>query len=288
MTKSLFFFSLISYFVVEQMRYEGADGSTSPLERSSARSADTFFFHPCQQQVGQENTAEPLDQWLALHFFSWQNSWFNRETQTPTWCNLTAFFSLSLSFFKACGLFSRETKQTDELPRQVSQQQTNKTFLLKKKNYKKKLPSFGQRSTVTTTVLTSNAQKLCDTQKKNSNNKILETMRLCSITKCCVSSRKAFTTWPARERVVGSNEVRSSFKQRTRQRRNLSKFLGGPTATDSVSPPLSRAAALRAAGSSRLLTAFGVRRSEPPPRGRPEVHGTGRTPWKWRIRARVF
>lgn len=96
---------------------------------------------------------------------------------------LDSFF-LSLFFFKACGLFSRETKQTDELPRQVSQQQTNKTFL-KKKN----LPSFGQRSTVTTTVLTSDAQKLCDTN--NSNNKILQTMRLCNITKCCVSSRKA-------------------------------------------------------------------------------------------------
>lgn len=45
---------------------------------------------------------------------------------------LDSFF-LSLFFFKACGLFSRETKQTDELPRQVSQQQTNKTFLKKKK-----------------------------------------------------------------------------------------------------------------------------------------------------------
>lgn len=31
--------------------------------------------------------------------------------------------------FKACGLFSRKNKQIDELPRKVSQQQTNKTFL---------------------------------------------------------------------------------------------------------------------------------------------------------------
>lgn len=33
---------------------------------------------------------------------------------------------------------------------------------------------------------------------------------------------------------VGSNEVRSSLKQRTRQRRNLSKFLGGRAITLSV------------------------------------------------------
>lgn len=65
---------------------------------------------------------------------------------------LDSFFSLS--FFKACGLFSRETKRTDELPRQVSQQQTNKTFLYFFSS------SFGQRSTVTTAVFNKRTETL--------------------------------------------------------------------------------------------------------------------------------
>lgn len=96
---------------------------------------------------------------------------------------------------------------------------------------------------------------------------------------CCVCLLERLYYLASEGEELGSNEVRSSLKQRTRQRRNLSKFLGGPAITLSVWPALSWAATLRAAESSPLLTALSVRGSEPPLKGRPEVNGTSRTHW---------
>lgn len=161
------------------MSVEGIDGSTSPLRKT--------LFHSCQQQVGQENTAELLDQWLHLHFFTQQNSWFNCEKQTPTWCNLTVILSLflSLSPLRRCGLFSRQNKQTIELPRKVSQQQTNKTFLLFS-------PMVSARQTPKQCL--HQTQRNFDTKNCEENN-----WRQCYCTVLRVFW-KVFITWPARER----------------------------------------------------------------------------------------